>query len=88
MRDNDEMFTNYSYILARKSFDSLLSIMLKVNDNAAELASNGKLQAILSSCELELLAKYIPSIVKRKSLKLGRNFNIFIYLAIEVLDVA
>ena len=62
--------------------------MLKVNDNAAELASNGKLQAILSSCELELLAKYIPSIVKRKSLKLGRNFNIFIYLAIEVLDVA
>lgn len=88
MRDNDEMFTNYSYILARKSFDSLLSIMLKVNDNVAELASNGKLQAILSSCELELLAKYIPSIVKRKSLKLGRNFNIFIYLAIEVLDVA
>jgi hypothetical protein len=82
------MFTNYSYILARKSFDSLLSIMLKVNDNAAELASNGKLQAILSSCELELLAKYIPSIVKRKSLKLGRNFNIFIYLAFEVLDVA
>jgi hypothetical protein len=62
--------------------------MLKVNDNVAELASNGKLQAILSSCELELLAKYIPSIVKRKSLKLGRNFNIFIYLAIEVLDVA
>ena len=38
MRDNDEFFANYSYILARKSFDCLLSIMLKVNLNVAELA--------------------------------------------------
>lgn len=87
VRDQDPDFANYSSILARKCFESIIALSYRVQQNAVELAQSGQLGKILESQELAAICAQLSKKFGRfKDYKLAK-INIFCFLALEMLTI-